>query len=600
VRRVISRPPLRALTSIRSMLSLVLLLVVGLVAVSVHAEATDTREQVHAEAGRYSAQVAEGVDGLIDSAHLMLYAVASTAAVRRQDEAATVSLFQSIRNRPGAPRFEALFASRIDGWQWAASSADSPAYPVFVGDRAYFHDALKGQLGIEYVAHSRHAAAGHHAIAMAYPVRAQDSDELNGVVIAAISKLPLEPFLPRLTRLPAGAAIEIVDIRTGTILGQWPDSDEHVGRNVRGTAMWNALEEGATTIDQAIWPDGNSRLTAHTRTYGAEWVVAVGLPAAAVGQPVWRHTILQALLLAPPMLVIVVLVVGLGRATAEAERRYEREQLARAQVEHALRQRDEFLSTAAHELKTPVTSLSGTAQLALRRLNGEALPAPVAARTLTLIDRQARRLGRMVELLLDTTRLGTGTLRLKCADNDLIELVRAATEHIQERSSVHNLVLHLPDAPVTANVDALRIEQLLTHLLDNAVRYSPEGGTIEVSIDVGETDSRISVRDSGIGIPPERREGIFNRYYQAHHDGHLSGLGLSLSISREIAGMHGGSIHAEHPDDGGTRFVVTLPRSKRNSPYSERDLDIDLHTVPVDPLVPSQSSPTSELSYGPR
>ena len=101
---------------------------------------------------------------------------------------------------------------------------------------------------------------------------------------------------------------------------------------------------------------------------------------------------------------------------------------------------------------------------------------------------------------------------------------------------------------------------MITNLLDNAIKYSPDGGEIDVRLASVEGGSvEIAVRDRGLGIPPERRDQIFERFYQAHGNGYQSGMGLGLHISREIVELHGGEIRAEFPDDAGTCFVVHLP-----------------------------------------
>jgi signal transduction histidine kinase len=111
-----------------------------------------------------------------------------------------------------------------------------------------------------------------------------------------------------------------------------------------------------------------------------------------------------------------------------------------------------------------------------------------------------------------------------------------------------------------ADVDALRVEQVLSNLLDNAVKLSPDGGPIDVCLTQRATFSvELSVRDHGLGIPPEKREQIFERFYQAHGHDHRSGLGLGLYISRQMVELHGGEMRAEFPPDGGSRFVVRLP-----------------------------------------
>ena len=121
------------------------------------------------------------------------------------------------------------------------------------------------------------------------------------------------------------------------------------------------------------------------------------------------------------------------------------------------------------------------------------------------------------------------------------------------------MTVSAPEA-LEACLDSLRVEQVLCNLLENAVKYSPDGGRIEVTLSQhGPAAAELSVRDGGLGIPPEKRARIFERFYQAHGEGHRSGLGLGLFISRQIVELHGGEIWAEFPDDGGARFRVRLP-----------------------------------------
>jgi signal transduction histidine kinase len=145
---------------------------------------------------------------------------------------------------------------------------------------------------------------------------------------------------------------------------------------------------------------------------------------------------------------------------------------------------------------------------------------------------------------------------------DVAALVRQVVGTAADWSERHTISLVCPAYPVIANVDALRLEQVLVNLLDNAVKYSPRGGPVEVTLAVpDDAELQIVVRDQGLGIPKRRRAQIFERFYQAHTDAHRSGLGLGLYISHQIVDMHGGSIRAEFPADGGTRFVVRLPRA---------------------------------------
>lgn len=257
------------------------------------------------------------------------------------------------------------------------------------------------------------------------------------------------------------------------------------------------------------------------------------------------------------------------------------EQTARDAAERALQLRDEFLSTAAHELKTPLTSLVCSAQLALRRLErqGQLEPNQIAS-SLNLIEGQGKKLARLLNQLLDVTRLETGKITLECAPTDLAVLVEQAVIGARAWSDRHEIVLTSP-ASLEAEVDSLRLEQVLANLLDNAVKYSPDGGLIDVVLaQSGPTTVELSVRDRGLGIPPEQRGQIFERFYQAHGSGYRSGLGLGLHVSRQIVEMHDGAIRAEFPPDGGSRFVVTLPREQTKTTPAE-----ETKTPPVVSLV---------------
>ena len=241
-------------------------------------------------------------------------------------------------------------------------------------------------------------------------------------------------------------------------------------------------------------------------------------------------------------------------------RRAEAERAARAEVEAALRLRDEFLSVAAHELKTPITSLRGFAELLLKEFERPAGPDPERARrALRTIDHQSVTLARLVGQLLDAARIGAGRLALEPEPTDVVSLVGRAVAAAQVRTQLHALYLDAPPS-LEARLDPLRIEQVLANLLDNATKYSPAGGRIDVRVHlIDRSTVCVEVRDRGLGIPPESRARIFEHSYQAHAQSHQSGLGLGLYISRQIVELHGGRIAAEFPKDGGTRLVVELP-----------------------------------------
>ena len=261
---------------------------------------------------------------------------------------------------------------------------------------------------------------------------------------------------------------------------------------------------------------------------------------------------------------------GFAKVTRDltARRRVEAERRRRLAAEEAARQRAEFVSVAAHELKTPLTVLRGMAQLTLRRYarDGDVAPERVAA-ALRLIDAQAGKLARLAEQLLDLSRLEAGHLALERRETDLGALAAAVAALFRARGDGvgDRLRLALPGHPVRASADALRLEQVLTNLLDNALKYSPPGSPVHLCVGGGAAGpgagpgrARLTVADRGPGVPPEDRPRLFDSFFRSSATAHTGGAGLGLAISRQIVELHGGTIRAEFPPEGGTRVVVEL------------------------------------------
>jgi len=249
--------------------------------------------------------------------------------------------------------------------------------------------------------------------------------------------------------------------------------------------------------------------------------------------------------------------------TAELTAANERLRQEIAERRRAEEIRDEFLSVAAHELKTPLTSLRGFAQLLLLQADKGEAPEPERLRqALTAIDEQSGKLARLVGQLLDISRLEAGRLVLERRITDVASLVEdvVAAAVAASRATTNRHSFKVSGAhPVVAFVDPFRLEQVLTNLVDNAVKYSPKGGPIEIDVSKRKAEVRIAVKDCGIGVPAEHRERIFDRFYQAHAEHRLGGMGLGLYISRQIVDLHGGRLEARYPKGGGTEVMVSVP-----------------------------------------
>jgi PAS domain S-box-containing protein len=246
-------------------------------------------------------------------------------------------------------------------------------------------------------------------------------------------------------------------------------------------------------------------------------------------------------------------------------------------AEEEIRHRDEVLAIASHELKTPV----GSMRLQTRMLERVAMETAnelraihdrtgAATHELTAIgDRvrklegYTRRLGRLIEELLDSSHVRFAELPLKLEDTDLTELTREAVLSIRDEIDASGSALTIrADAPIHGRWDPLRIEQVIANLLLNAAKFG-EGKPIEVTVDAGPSSARVSVQDQGMGIAAEDQKRIFEQFERAVAVGSAYGLGLGLYIVRQIVEAHGGLISLRSVVGAGSTFTVELPRTTK-------------------------------------
>lgn len=230
---------------------------------------------------------------------------------------------------------------------------------------------------------------------------------------------------------------------------------------------------------------------------------------------------------------------------------------------HQQEQQLAFLAGVAHDLRNPLSALKLSTALTNR---GEVTPERMQ-RTLSLVRRQVARLDRMVGDLLDATRIEAGKLELQLEVRDTRELARSVVELYQSSDSGHMLELVVPDAAVLVRADPARLEQVLTNLVSNALKYSPAGSRVEVSVGGDAEHVVLAVADQGIGMSREELEGLFIPFQRAGKAKQRApGVGLGLSVSRRIIEAHGGRIEVESQPGRGSVFRVFLARVSAGPP----------------------------------
>ena len=253
-------------------------------------------------------------------------------------------------------------------------------------------------------------------------------------------------------------------------------------------------------------------------------------------------------------------------------------------LKEADRRKDEFLATLAHELRNPLAPLRHGLDL-LRRSPASA----EAPEIREMMDRQLVHLVRLIDDLLDVSRVSQGKIELRRRAVAAAEIVEAALESSRPLidSSGHTLVLDLPEAPIWIDVDPTRLAQVVGNLLNNAAKYTPRGGRIHVSLSEDGGEASIAVADTGLGIPPEMQSKVFDLFAQVsqHLDRARGGLGSGLALVKQLVAMHGGSVTARSEgQDKGSVFTVRLPVVAAPAPDAARE-----------PAAPAESRPLKVL-----
>lgn len=249
-------------------------------------------------------------------------------------------------------------------------------------------------------------------------------------------------------------------------------------------------------------------------------------------------------------------------AAQEREKLLDNERAARSEAEQMSRMKDEFLAMLAHELRNPLAPLRASAEIL--RLGADD-PA-VLERTRAIMERQIAHLTRLVDDLLDVSRISRGKLELRLEPIRLADAISSAAETsrpvLLDRQHVFRITM--PEQPIAITADLVRLSQAFTNLLNNAAKYTPEGGSVELQVSADAQGVTVSIEDNGIGVPEHLSTRIFDMFVQGEPSPETpqaqGGLGIGLTLVRKIVEMHGGSIRAESRSDGpGSRFIVWLP-----------------------------------------
>lgn len=218
--------------------------------------------------------------------------------------------------------------------------------------------------------------------------------------------------------------------------------------------------------------------------------------------------------------------------------------------------KDDFISIASHELKTPITTIKGHTQLLKRRLEKQGLQEHVTS--LVTIEEQVNKLTRLIRELMDVSKIQAGKLDYAAEEFDVDEFIQKTITTLQQVISSHTIRI-TGTAGQTLVGDVDHLEQVLSNLISNAVKYSPQADSVDVIVASDKSNVSIRVRDYGIGIPQEQHSKLFERFYRVSTDSYFPGLGMGLYITSEIVKRHGGEITVESEEGKGSTFIVSLP-----------------------------------------
>ncbi|MBK1686431.1 hybrid sensor histidine kinase/response regulator [Rubrivivax gelatinosus] len=482
-------------------------------------------------------------------------------------------------------------------WQLSRDGLDEPPVPATV------LDAVR-RSGRSHASGLLDGPAGDYRSYLAVPVARPGG--VPAVLVVSIGDAQWIAFLRRYA-VPGPGTVTLSD-RDGRIAARTLDHAQWVGQPslAQFRQATHGQDEGAMTVRSL---DGTPYFSAFSRLRSSGWVLASGVPVAVLDGTVRKTTLvtvvslaaatIAALLLAAvisdriaaAMAGVLEMAAGIAGAPAEvSDRRLENvdaatvrqkvqeaadarrardeaqaralasETRARSIAEAASRAKDEYIAMLGHELRNPLSAIASAAAVLSRAQGAE----PERRRAVEVVERQTRHLRKMVDDLLDATRLASGKLRIERAPVELSTLVRHVRTHFEAAGRADGLTIELRCEPVWVEGDEVRLEQVVANLLDNACKYTPAGGRVRVRLHAEGEQAVLEVADDGPGLEPELLPRVFDSFSQGARpiDRSPGGVGLGLAIVQQIVALHGGSVEAANGGDlGGSVFTVRLAKA---------------------------------------
>lgn len=521
------------------------------------------RDRIVDESRSLAVSAAADANRYLNGEIALLEAVAASPTMRGPNQAAIeVYLQELIASQP-----QILTISLIDsGGSIRATVPINGAEPSgTVADQEYFRVVTEKQT--PYVGAAQGGSPNEvTAITIAVPTRDTGGAQ-TGLIGARIGLTLLEESLSAFR--PHGAGQLMVVDRADRLI---VNTDEPAGlRDLSGSELLRRSRERDSGVQAGV--DGvegaPNRIVSFASAPVGGWMVFVERPADDALSYAQETLITEVVALTFVVLAGAVGLIWTGRwlnqVAAERERLLTNERAARAEAEFAVLQRDQVLSSVSHDLKSPLTTVRGMAQILQRQASRIDEAPPGLSDGLDRIDAATVKMVSMIDELLDAARLETGQpLELNQEPMDLVALTRGVADTHQRTTDRHRIVVAAPDTPLVGDWDRPRLERVLDNLLSNAIKYSPDGGTISLTIS-GKGDehggrAKLTVRDEGIGIPIDELPLVFDRYYRGRNvAGKIAGTGIGLAGARRIVEQHGGTLTAARAPGRGSIFTVCLP-----------------------------------------